>query len=234
MKKILNEMFKGDDGRVSWTAVSAALAVVLFLTWYVNYFFLGWQFQSDILTFMEFLIATFLGVRGIQRGIYYGTNSLAEVKRAVTPTTAEKTQQKPPKQATRPDTTQAPEPQTGNFQLSEFQSKDGTPMNASVKANIMHLIDQLEIIRAACGNKPITITSGYRSRKHNASVGGAKNSYHTKGQAADFKVIGMRPAEVYKIVESLMDSGQITAGGIGLYKSWCHYDTRGTKTTWKD
>jgi hypothetical protein len=32
----------------------------------------------------------------------------------------------------------------------------------------------------------LTLTSGYRDPEHNAKIGGAKNSYHTRGQAYDF------------------------------------------------
>jgi hypothetical protein len=34
-------------------------------------------------------------------------------------------------------------------------------------------------------NKPIHISSGYRSKELNTKIGGAKNSQHTKGQAID-------------------------------------------------
>ena len=221
MKKALEALFMGDDGRVSWTAVASFVGIILTIQWNVHYYYLGWQYKPDELTFLEFIIGAFLFGRVVQRGVYYGTNALQEIKTSKTAA---------PKQ----NPTPAPLPkQGGNFNISEFESKDGTKMSAAVKANVLKLIEQLEIIRAACGNKPITITSGYRSVKHNASVGGAKNSQHTKGKAADFKVKGMRPIDVYKTVENLMDSGQIAAGGIGLYKSWVHYDIRGTKATWK-
>ena len=118
------------------------------------------------------------------------------------------------------------------FKVEEFNSKDGAKMPSDVLVNINKLIASLNVVRASIG-KPIKINSGYRSPSHNKKVGGAKNSQHTKGKAADFKVKGMRPIDVYKTVENLMDSGQIAAGGIGLYKSWVHYDIRGTKATWK-
>jgi murein DD-endopeptidase MepM/ murein hydrolase activator NlpD len=81
MKKIFEALYIGDDGKVSWTAVAASLGILLFFTWYVNYFFMRWNFDKDTLVFMEFLIGIFLGVRGLQRGIYYGTNALEEVKK---------------------------------------------------------------------------------------------------------------------------------------------------------
>lgn len=43
---------------------------------------------------------------------------------------------------------------------------------------------------------PITITSGYRCQRLNESIGGAKNSQHTQGLAADIKITDMSPIEV--------------------------------------
>lgn len=42
----------------------------------------------------------------------------------------------------------------------------------------------LEPLRRHFG-RPITINSGFRCKELNKAVGGAKNSYHTKGRAAD-------------------------------------------------
>lgn len=52
--------------------------------------------------------------------------------------------------------------------------------------NISYLIERLDEVRVGFG-KPIIVTSGYRCPKVNAAVGGAANSYHTKGLAADLK-----------------------------------------------
>lgn len=78
---------------------------------------------------------------------------------------------------------------------------------------------------------PVTITSGYRCEKHNKAVGGASGSYHTKGQAADIMVKGVKPAEVAKYAES------IGVKGIGLYETtrdgyFVHVDTRPKKSFW--
>ena len=57
-------------------------------------------------------------------------------------------------------------------------------------------------------------------------MGGATNSYHTKGQAADIVVYGVSPQEVAKYAES------IGVKGIGLYDSFVHIDTRTSKSFW--
>lgn len=53
--------------------------------------------------------------------------------------------------------------------------------------NMNQLVDKiLDPLREAWGNQ-IIITSGYRCPKVNKAVGGAKNSQHCFGQAADIK-----------------------------------------------
>jgi len=48
----------------------------------------------------------------------------------------------------------------------------------------------LEGIRTLCGNNPVMISSGYRSPQLNAAIGGASNSAHMYGCAADFTIAG--------------------------------------------
>jgi uncharacterized protein YcbK (DUF882 family) len=79
------------------------------------------------------------------------------------------------------------------------------------------------VLRDAVG-KSISITSGYRSPQHNKKIGGAKDSQHVKGMAADIKVAGMTPKEVALVIEGLIESGKMKQGGIGIYPSCVHYD----------
>lgn len=94
------------------------------------------------------------------------------------------------------------------------------------------LIEYLEQIRVHF-NAPITITSPYRCPTHNSrpSVGGAPNSRHTKGDAADIVVKGVAPRKVAQYAES------IGILGIGLYETgsdgyFVHIDTRDYKSFW--
>lgn len=119
-----------------------------------------------------------------------------------------------------------------NFNWSEFESKDGATMPDNVKDNVKKLVNNLELIRTAAGNKPIKIHSGYRSPGHNAAVRGKSKSYHLQGMAADFDIKGMKTKEVYNLVNTLISKGVIPQGGLGLYPSWVHYDIRGTKARW--
>lgn len=120
---------------------------------------------------------------------------------------------------------------TNNFTLEEFNSKCGRDIPNNVLPNILQLAKNLQVLRDAIG-KSISITSGYRSPQHNKKIGGAKDSQHVKGLAADIKVAGMTPKEVALVIEGLIEQGKMKQGGIGIYPSWVHYDVRGTKARW--
>ena len=120
---------------------------------------------------------------------------------------------------------------TKNFHINEFQSRCGTPMPESVRQNIIELAVNLQVLRDEI-KLPITIASGYRSPEHNARIKGAKNSQHIHGRAADIKVSGMTPVEVAKVIERLISEGKMLQGGIGIYRTWVHYDTRRTRARW--
>ena len=120
---------------------------------------------------------------------------------------------------------------TKNFNLDEFQSKDGAAMPKDVEKNVRELAKNLQVIRDYF-NLPLSISSGYRSPAHNAKIGGAKDSQHKYGRAADFSVSGKNPIEIAKGIESLIAAGKIKQGGIGIYPTWVHYDIRGTKARW--
>jgi hypothetical protein len=118
---------------------------------------------------------------------------------------------------------------TANFKLFEFASKDG----ADELPLSMQLIGILQRMRDKCG-KPITINSGYRSPAHNAKIGGAKDSQHMKGTAADLTVSGMTPFQVACLAEEVFAEFGVTVGGIGQYdkQKFTHIDVR-TSSKWR-
>ena len=61
---------------------------------------------------------------------------------------------------------------------------DNTPTGDAID-NLDRLVTRvLDKLRDGWG-RPIIVTSGYRCKELNATVGGARNSQHLKGQAAD-------------------------------------------------
>ncbi|CAL9420139.1 D-Ala-D-Ala carboxypeptidase family metallohydrolase [Streptomyces sp. enrichment culture] len=56
---------------------------------------------------------------------------------------------------------------------------------ATAKANALKTMWKLEAMRRQLGDVPITISSGFRSYSCNSAVGGASNSRHLYGDAAD-------------------------------------------------
>lgn len=92
-----------------------------------------------------------------------------------------------------------------------------------------HLIAILEFVRAKF-DSPVSISSGYRCKNHNEWVIGRPRSKHLTGMAADIKVEGVNPEEVYRLLDKTFPSSY----GVGLYKSWVHVDVRFTRARWKD
>ena len=116
------------------------------------------------------------------------------------------------------------------FKVREFRCRDGSDAIMIDQT----LVVLLQAIREHF-NKPITITSGYRTAAHNAAVGGAKSSQHLLGRAADIQVADTTVEAVAAYAESLMPDW----GGVGRYpvkagraKGWVHVDTRPNKSRW--
>ncbi len=92
-----------------------------------------------------------------------------------------------------------------NFSLTELTSttaKLPNIPNAAIIENLKRLAAGLELVRSACGNKPIKINSGYRSEEVNLSVGGNKRSAHLSGYAADIVIPGLQTIEVCELIRA--------------------------------
>lgn len=135
---------------------------------------------------------------------------------------------------------------TEHFLLTEFACKDGEPYPAErrddagrtwLEARLMPLCQTLEVVRDQLGadageEVALTVTSGYRTPSHNAKVGGAPNSRHVTGEAADFKARTISGREIWSgivhaTVLQLYKDGRLPhLGGLGKYKKWVHIDVR--------
>jgi len=87
-------------------------------------------------------------------------------------------------------------------------------------------LDKLQRLRVLV-DKPIYLTSAYRSKKHNARVGGAKSSKHMLGEAFDIKIKNHDPHELEAAARAVGFSGfgyYIKSGflhvDIGPARSW--------------
>ena len=110
-----------------------------------------------------------------------------------------------------------------HFRVREFACRDGTDL---VKIDTA-LVELLERIRAAAGGA-VTVSSGYRTVSYNQKVGGARASQHLLGRAADIQVRGASPLLVGQIAEYYLGGH----GGIGVYQTFTHVDTRTARARW--
>lgn len=83
-------------------------------------------------------------------------------------------------------------------QVATRQGIDNTPVPAII-ANLTRLAMLLEQVRALVG-APITISSGYRSPALNKAVGGASNSAHVLGLAADISTNKLAPKALAMLI----------------------------------
>jgi len=120
---------------------------------------------------------------------------------------------------------------TENFNIDEFKCKDGTAVPQNLIPNVKKLAENLQVLRDYVG-KPIHLNSGYRSPAYNKKIGGAPESKHKLAQAGDITIPGMTPTEVHKTILKLITDKKMHNGGLGLYKTFVHYDIRPTPARW--
>lgn len=97
--------------------------------------------------------------------------------------------------------------------------------------NVIALARVLESFRNAIGEQVI-LTSVYRSPAYNAAIGGSNRSQHMAFTAADFQVsVGGNTGDWADILKRLRQQGAFE-GGIGIYRSFVHVDTRGSRADW--
>lgn len=107
------------------------------------------------------------------------------------------------------------------FSYGEFDSAD-EPGSGKLYMS-KDLIQRLGRIREAVGF-PMMVSSGYRSKAHNAKVGGVPNSAHRSGLAVDIRAV--TDAQKRAIAKAAIANG-ITR--IGWGRTFIHLDIDGTK-----
>ena len=113
-----------------------------------------------------------------------------------------------------------------NFTVHDFICKDNTDITP-IDSTLIQMLQQIH----DHFNKPVTITSGYRTVAYNAKIGGEADSLHCKGMAADIQVTDINPLDVCKYC--------LEAGfkGIGYYNASngniTHIDTRTEACYWQ-
>lgn len=113
-----------------------------------------------------------------------------------------------------------------NFTLEEMtvsqsaarRNIDNNPPT-DVLARLKRTAHGLELVRAIVGC-PIVVSSGYRSPLVNQLVGGARNSQHLLGGAADITAPGFGAAA--DLVRAIVDSDIQFDQCILEYGAWCH------------
>lgn len=114
-----------------------------------------------------------------------------------------------------------------HFRAAEFACNHCGEMHPDADMPPAELLDFLEIIRDHF-QKPVVINSGYRCATHNRNVGGARQSRHMAGDAADIMVAGVAPSVVYAFCDDLIGD----RGGVGRYNTFTHIDVRGHRARW--
>lgn len=128
---------------------------------------------------------------------------------------------------------------TKNFQLHEFDCRNGKKVPVHLYPNVHRLADNLQVYRDWLnenrGDKHeyvISVISGWRSLLYNIRVGGALKSYHKKALAGDIVVPGRTPDQVAADIAMLIREGKMEQGGLGRYNTFTHYDCRGYEARW--
>jgi zinc D-Ala-D-Ala carboxypeptidase len=130
---------------------------------------------------------------------------------------------------------------TTHFALEELTvtttGLDNTP-TSDQRALLLTLAQNMEKVRAICGNRPITVSSAFRSAAVNEAAGGVPNSAHTLCFACDFNVEGLTPFEVCLLLDAAANQGHLAFDQLIQEGTWTHasFDKRlrGQRLTKRD
>ena len=92
---------------------------------------------------------------------------------------------------------------------------------------ILPTLALVEAVREQFG--AVTLHSAYRSSPYNRAVGGVGDSRHSHNDAIDFSCATGTPTDWAAF---LRERREASPGGIGVYGTFTHVDTRGTNADW--
>lgn len=131
-----------------------------------------------------------------------------------------------------------------HFVVEEFDCKNGAKVQPRDYAGLRMLCAvYLEELRRKFG--PVTVLSGFRTAAYNASIGGARNSFHVytmhdgNDQAVDIMCARGTPAQWHSTANWLRNHKMKGRGGLGLYpatrsrRGFVHIDMRDYRADWK-
>jgi len=101
------------------------------------------------------------------------------------------------------------------FSYSEFDSPDAQGSGQMMDKTLLKMLDDVRYKF----NKPMHITSGYRTIEHNKAIGGVKGSSHIKGLAVDIACTNSK--DRFDLINCLLDVG---FSRIGIAKTFIHVD----------
>ncbi len=116
-----------------------------------------------------------------------------------------------------------------HFTLKELDCHCGCVTPPHIAKNLANLAQSLESLRTRLGGVPLHVNSGYRCPAYNARIGGAKESQHMSGKAADLSGKSVSPAKIAQHAELIPS---FRNGGIGRYKFFTHVDIRDGAARW--
>lgn len=99
---------------------------------------------------------------------------------------------------------------SAHFTAGELGADDPA-VTPAILANLRRVVTWLEAARAVLGAVPIVVTSGFRPDDQNQLAGGSVSSDHPNGLAADFKVSGATPFQVYQRLTAARNAGTLPA-----------------------
>jgi uncharacterized protein YcbK (DUF882 family) len=107
-----------------------------------------------------------------------------------------------------------------------FSERELACHHCGVSRVIPELVAVLEAIREVVG-RPLIVRSAYRCPEYNAAAGGAPDSQHVHGRAADISVLGMTARELYRIAAEVPGVKGLGVDDAGDY---LHVDVRERET----